>query len=418
MKITRVVGKEIYDSRGWPMLLCQVSLNDGSVFTGHAPTANARSKYEAHEIKDGKKRLWGRGMENAIELIESTVAPLLVGQIVEIPDLDFALIELDGTPDKSRLGSNVLTATSMALYKAFAYIQELELYELFAYLIGADSVTLPCPIFSIVSGSKDRTHRLAIQEFLIAPIGATTLKQAVELSVALYHELKAMLHAQGKLVGISEEGGFTVNFTDEREILDILMRSLEKASLEESGLCALGLNASATEIYDPIQQTYKLHNKEYSAQELVSLYTELTQTYPIYSIEDGLSEDDWDGWKLITETLGDKIQIAGDALFSTNPDRLERALQSNVATAAMVKLNQTGTITEVVQFINLCRAYRLNPIISYQSGETEDTFLADLAVGTSAGQFKAGGCSRMERIAKYNRLLEIEQALIQERNKL
>lgn len=417
MKIMRVIGREIYDSRGWPTVLCELWFEDGTIFTGYAPSSNAYSKYEAQEIRDGGQRLWGKGVQNAVALLEERVAPLLVGQEVQIPDLDFALIELDGTPNKSLLGSNVLIATSMALYKAYAHQEQVELYELFAYLVGADSVTLPCPLFSIITNAKQGGHRLHIHDYMIAPLGATTLKHAMDISVALYHELKDVLRGKGKFIGISEEGGLTAEFADDREALDMLIESLERIALEDAGTCVIALDASATELYDATQNRYILQHRTFSSEELVNFYSELVQTYPIYSIEDGLSEDDWDGWRLITETLGDKIQVVGNNIFSTNAQRLQTAVENNVATAAVIKPGQIGTITETIQLINLCRSYRLNVLISHCPGETEDSFIADLAVGTSSGQIKAGGCSRSERLSKYNRLLAIEEALMLNRTK-
>jgi enolase len=412
MRIKRVAGREIYNSRGWPTLLCEVELDNGALFTGYAPAGSSKSAYEAYEVRDADNRLWGRGMKRAIALVKEQVAPLLLGQEPEIPRLDFALIELDGTADKSHLGSNVLVATSMALYKAHAYYEEVQLYELFAYLIGAETVTIPCPQITIINGTRCGSEHLGIQEFMIAPLGSSSLQHALQECVALYHELHALLCGQGKLVGSGDEGGFIAEFRDDREALDLIVTALERAALADRDACAIAVDVAATHLYDTVQRKYMLHNRALAADELVNFYSELIASYPIYSIEDGMSEDDWQGWRLLTEALGNKIQIVGDALFSTNPERLESALHRNIATAVAIKPNQIGTITEAVQMINLCKKHQLNTIISHRSGETEDSFIADLAVGTSAGQIRAGGCVRSERLSKYNRLLAIEAALI------
>lgn len=417
MKIKRVFGREIYDSRGWPTVLCEIWLDDSSVFTGYAPAGIMCSTYEAREIRDGDKRFRGKGVRKAIAVIDEIIAPFLVGKEPRVPELDFELIELDGTPDKSHLGSNVLTAVSMALYKAHAYLERVELYEFFAYLIGAEAVTLPCPQFTIISAARDTKTPVCIQEYLIAPIGATTLQEAMQTCFSIYHELHDILRGKGKYIGISDAGGFKAQFRDDHEVLDLLLESIERAAITDVGACAIAIDVTANQLYDPVQNKYRVYDQLVSSEELVNFYNELVQMYPIYSIEDGLSEDDWEGWRLITETLGDKIQVVGDDIFATSCDRLSNVLDYNVATAVTIKPNQVGTITETVQMINLCKKYQLNPIVSHRSGETEDSFIADLAVGTSSGQIKAGGCARSERLAKYNRLLAIEEALILQRSR-
>lgn len=423
MNIVRVLGREIYDSRGWPTILCEVWLDDSTVFTGYAPAGGSRSTYQAHEQRDGDKRLWGKGVRKAVAIIDELIAPVLVGKEPRVPELDFALIDLDGTPNKSRLGSNVLVAVSMALYKAHAYTERVELYELCAYLIGADSVTLPCPQFTIINAepinkaSQGPHANLCIQEYLIAPMGAATLQEAMEACFTIHHELKDILRGKGKWRGISDKGGFIAHFKDDHEVLDMLVESIERAALGEHGTCAIAIDVAANQLFDASQNKYIVRNQVWSSQDLVTFYNELVQMYPIYSIEDGLSEDDWDGWRLITETLGDRIQVVGDDVFATSPERLSSVSDVNVATAVSIKPNQIGTVTEAIQMINLCKQYQLNAVISHRSGETEDPFIADLAVGTSAGQIKAGGCARSDCLSKYNRLLAIEEALVLQRSR-
>jgi enolase len=412
MKIVRVQGHEIYDSRGWPTLLTEVWLEDGSVFTGYAPTGISCSRYEAREVRDGGTRLWGKGVRKAIEIINEIVAPALIGKEANGPELDLHLIEIDNTPDKSNLGSNTLVSTSMALYRAHAHSEDVELYELFAYLMGSDSVTLPCPLFNVINGGQHADNNLAIQEFMIAPIGAPNLREAVETCVTVSHELKNVLRRHGLQFGIGDEGGYTAPFTDARQVLDLLLESLEKVTLENAGLCAIALDAAATQFYDPSQKKYIFQNQQLSAQELLRYYEELVDSYPIFSIEDAFAEDDWDGWEMLYASLGERLQIVGDDIFATNQERISYALQDSIATAVIIKPNQVGTITETLQVINECKKNQLGVIISHRSGETADAFIADLAVGTSAGQIKAGGACRSERLAKYNRMMYIEESLL------
>ncbi len=411
MKIIRVQGHEIYDSRGWPTILTEVWMEDGTVFTGYAPTGISCSRYEAREIRDGGTRLWGKGVRKAIEIINDVIAPALVGKEANGPELDLHLIEIDNTPDKSHLGGNTLIATSMALYRAHAYSEDVELYELFAYLMGSDSVTLPCPLFNVINGGQHADNNLPIQEFMIAPIGAPNLREALETCVTISHELKNVLRRHGIYCGVGDEGGYTGNFKDVRQALDLMLESLERVTLENAGLCGIALDAAATQFYDSSQKKYIFQGKQLTSKELLEYYQELVDDYPIFSLEDAFAEDDWEGWEMFYAALSDRLQIVGDDIFATNQERISYALQDNVATAVIIKPNQIGTITEALQVINECKKNQLGVIISHRSGETADSFIADLAVGTSAGQIKAGGASRSERLAKYNRLIYIEDSL-------
>ena len=416
MKIVRVEGHEIYDSRGWPTLLSEIWLEDGTVFTGYAPTGISCSRYEAREVRDGGNRLWGKGVRKAIEIIDEIVAPALIGKEPNGPDLDLLLLEMDGTPDKANLGSNTLVATSMAIYRAHAYRETVELYELFAYLMGSDTVTLPCPQFNMINGGRHSDNNLSIQEFMVAPIGAANVKDAVEMCVTVSHELKNVLRRHGLYFGVGDEGGYSSSFSSIHQVLDIMLESLERVTIENAGFCAIALDVAATQFYDPSQKKYVLQGEYLTTQELLKFYEQLVDLYPIYSIEDAFAEDDWEGWEAFYAALGDRIQIVGDDIFATNPERISYALQDNVATAVVIKPNQIGTITETLQVISECKRNQLGTIISHRSGETADPFIADLAVGTSAGQIKAGGASSSERLAKYNRLVYIEESLTNPNN--
>ncbi len=413
MKIKKVHAREIYDSRGWPTVQCEVWLDDGSVFSGYAPAGLSTSSYEAHELRDGDSRLWGKGVMRAVENINQLVCPVLVGKEPVATDLDYILITLDGTPDKSHLGSNAMIATSMALYRAYAHDQGIELYELIAFLMGAQSVTIPCPLFNIINGGRHAENKLIVQEFMIAPLSAGTLREGIEFAVTLFHEIKRILRQQGIFFGIGDEGGITAPFDDPRTALDVMMQAIDKVGADpEAGAGAIALDVAATQFYDSAQKRYIVDGNPLTSDELIVFYKELIKTYPIYSIEDGMAEDDWDGWVSMYESLSDEVQLAADDILATNPARLVQIAERNCATAMVIKPNQIGTVTETLELMNICKSNNLNTIVSHRSGETEDSFIADFAVGTSSGQLKAGGVCRSERLAKYNRLLAIEDILL------
>jgi len=413
MKIKRVHAREIYDSRGWPTVQCEVWLDDGSVFSGYAPAGLSKSSYEARELRDGDKRLWGKGVRKAVENINDVISPVLVGKEPIATDLDYMLITLDGTPDKSHLGANAMIATSMALYRAYAHDQGIELYELIAFLIGAQSVSIPCPMFNIINGGRHAENTLNVQEFMYAPLSAETLREGIDSAIALFHEIKHILRKQGVFFGIGDEGGITAPFDDPRTALDVMMQALEKVSIgSEAGVGAIALDVAATQFYDSNKKRYIVNGNPLTSEELIVFYKELVKTYPIYSIEDGMAEDDWEGWVAMYEALSDEVQLAADDILATNPERLVQIAEQNCATAMVIKPNQIGTVTEALELVNACKSNNLNTIVSHRSGETEDSFIADFAVGTSAGQLKAGGVCRSERMAKYNRLLAIEDILL------
>lgn len=412
MNIASIVGHEIYDSRGWPTLLCAVHLDDGFVAYASVPTGLSRSKYEARELRDGDKRLWGKGVLKSIEMIEQVIAPEFVGQDPNGITMDFKMIEMDGSEDKSYLGANTMLAVSMALYRAQAHAEGIELFELIGYLFGAESITIPFPFFNVINGGVHARNNLTIQEFMIVPVGVPSFRESMEIGVLVYQELKNALIKRGYSTAVGDEGGFSPEVKSDEEALDILTEVLERVGSSEGNRCVIALDFAASQFYDKHTQTYLWQKKHLTSKDMIEVYDELVSTYPIYSIEDGLSEDDWSGWKAMKAALQTKVQIVADDLVATNIDRIARAIEEDCVTSVIIKPNQIGTITEALQAIKLCKENNLNTIVSHRSGETEDSFIADIAIGASAGQLKAGGPSRSERLAKYNRILLIEDMLV------
>jgi enolase len=412
MKIVKVMAREIYDSRGWPTVQCELLMEDEALIISSVPTGLSRGRHEAYELRDGGKRLWGTGVLRAIENIEQIIAPGIIDKEPNGPTMDILMLDMDGTPDKSHLGANTILAVSMAVYKAQAYSENIQLYELIAHLVGADTITMPFPQFNLINGGLHGQNAMQIQEFLLVPAGSANFRAAMELGVTIFHELKNVLHKYGKSTAVGDEGGYAPQGVSDNEALSYLYEAIERVGKQEDINCVIALDCAATQFYDKATNSYRFQSKSMSATELMESYKNLMYEYPIYSLEDPLAEDDWDNWKLITRTLGEDSQIVGDDIFATNFHRIEQGIRDKVATASIIKPNQIGTITETLQAIQLCKQNELDVVISHRSGETEDTFIADLAVGTSAGQIKAGGCSRSERLAKYNRLLAIEDNLL------
>lgn len=412
MKISKIVAREIYDSRGWPTVQCHVVLEDGSCAIASVPSGLSRSSYEAFELRDGGKRLWGKGVLQAVANINTILAPEFVGQEINALMMDERLIELDGTPSKAHLGANATLAVSMALYKAQALAEKLEVFELIAYVMGSESVSLPFPLFNMINGGVHAKNNLTIQEFLVIPVAASHFRDGLEVGVAVYHELGAILQKKGRSQAVGDEGGYAADFVSDREALELLHEAVQRVDGEHGIRCVLGLDVSASRLYDPVTRMYKWNGKFLRSEELIDVYLKLMEDFPIYCIEDGLAEDDWDGWELMSRKFEDKVQVVADDLCATNLDRTLEALERDCITTVVIKPNQVGTVTESLQAIKLCKEGGLNTIVSHRSGETEDNFIADLAVGSSAGQIKAGGVSRSERLAKYNRLLTIEDELM------
>lgn len=413
MKITSVSAREIFDSQGFPTIECEIVLEDSFPVVASVPTGTSRSPFEVCDMRDNdSNRLMGHGVQKSIQIIESELAPLLVGRKPDVVEFDLKMIEMDGTPDKSRFGGNTMIAVSMALCKAQAYAHELHVYELIAQLCDFESVSLPFPMFNIINGGVHANTGLQIQEFMIVPTGASSFRTSLELATVVFHTLGDLLKKQGKLLGIGAEGGYAVSFTHEREALDMIMEAINFSGVDKEGDFVLALDVAATQFYDPRKKVYNWHDKVITSQELMQEYISLASHYPLYSLEDAFGFDDYEAWNLLTETLGEKLQIVGDDIFATNANRIAQAMEQGLANAAIIKPNQIGTVIETLQAIKLCKEHGFNTIISHRSCETNDTFIVDLAVGTSAGQIKAGGCSRGERMAKYNEMLRIEDNLV------
>jgi len=411
MKITQVTGREIFDSRGYPTLECELTLENDQLVRASVPSGLSRSKYEAIELRDGGKRLQGLGVSNAIEKLETTIAPEIIGKEPNIVEMDLKMIELDGTSDKHMLGANTMIAASTAIIKAQAVSSEQKPYELIANLCGLEQVSLPYPMCNIINGGLHANNKLQIQEIMIVPIGFSTFHDAFEATLEVYYRLKTILQKKGKTIVVGDEGGFASNFDGETEALDLLMQALKLNGSGQEKTFTIALDIAASHFYDSKTKTYHWQNQKLDAQDMINLYGQLSDKYPIFSIEDGLSEDDWDGWKCMMKQLGNKLQIVGDDIFATNPARIAEGIEQQITNTAIIKPNQIGTITETLQAIILCKDYGLNTIVSHRSGETEDNFIVDLAIGTNAMQMKIGGCSRGERISKYNHMLRIEDAL-------
>lgn len=413
MKITSVSAREIFDSQGFPTLECEIVLEDSVPVVASVPTGTSRSPFEVCDMRDNDShRLMGRGVQKAIQIIEGELAPLLVGRKPDVVEFDLKMIEMDGTPDKSRFGGNTMIAVSMALCKAQAYAHELHVYELIAQLCDFESVSLPFPMFNIINGGAHANTGLQIQEFMIVPTGASSYRTSLELATIVFHTLGDLLKKQGKLFGVGAEGGYAVSFTHEREALDMIMEAINFSGVDKEGDFVLALDIAASQFYDPSKKLYTWHDKVISSQDLMQEYISLASHYPLYSLEDAFGFDDYEAWHLLTETLGEKLQIVGDDIFATNANRIAQAMENGLANAAVIKPNQIGTVIETLQAIKLCKEHGFNTIVSHRSCETNDTFIVDLAVGTSAGQIKAGGCSRGERMAKYNEMLRIEDNLV------
>ena len=410
MKIDQILARELFDSRGEPTIECTVVLEDGTYVTSMVPSGSSKSSYEAFELRDKGACHNGLGVHKAIENIHEIIAPALVGQLPSVVELDLQMIELDGTENKSRLGANAILAVSIAVLRAQAIVEELEDYELIAHLCGYERVSLPFAMFNLINGGLHAHNNLPIQEFLILPVGVESFRASVEIAASVFAKTKEILNKRGTFYGIGDEGGYSAIFKDEIEALDLIMQAITDLKLQEQ--VVLGLDVASSQLYDSKKERYMFGSREYTTQELIEYYNQLSTKYPLYSIEDGLVEFDWTGWKSMTEQLGERLQIVGDDLFATNPSRIAYGIEQNAANAAIIKPNQIGTVTETLQAVKLCKDHDMNVVVSHRSGETNDTFIVDLAVGTSAGQIKAGGFMRGERIAKYNRMLCIEEELM------
>ncbi|GAB2597977.1 phosphopyruvate hydratase [Streptomyces capparidis] len=403
-----VVAREILDSRGNPTVEVEVGLDDGSTGRAAVPSGASTGAFEALELRDGdKSRYGGKGVEKAVLAVIEQIGPELVGyDATEQRLIDQAMLDLDATPDKSSLGANAILGVSLAVAHAASEASDLPL---FRYLGGPNAHLLPVPMMNILNGGSHADSNVDIQEFMIAPIGAESFSEAVRWGTEVYHTLKGVLKERGLSTGLGDEGGFAPNLDSNREALDLIIEAIQRAGYTPGQDVALALDVAATEFHD--NGVYTFEGKSRSAAEMTAYYAELVEAYPLVSIEDPLNEEDWDGWRTITEQLGDKVQLVGDDLFVTNPERLARGIESGAANALLVKVNQIGSLTETLDAVELAQRSGFKCMMSHRSGETEDVTIADLAVATNCGQIKTGAPARSERVAKYNQLLRIEEIL-------
>ncbi|MEU3572789.1 phosphopyruvate hydratase [Kitasatospora sp. NPDC036755] len=403
-----VVAREILDSRGNPTVEVEVGLDDGSTGRAAVPSGASTGAFEALELRDGdKNRYFGKGVEKAVLAVIEQIGPELVGyDATEQRLIDQAMLDLDATPDKSSLGANAILGVSLAVAHAASEASDLPL---FRYLGGPNAHVLPVPMMNILNGGSHADSNVDIQEFMIAPIGAESFSEAVRWGVEVYHTLKGVLKERGLSTGLGDEGGFAPNLDSNREALDLIVEAIQKAGYVPGRDVALALDVASSEFYE--DGAYQFEGKELTSAELIEYYAELVAAYPLVSIEDPLDESDWDGWKAMTDKLGDKVQLVGDDLFVTNPARLARGIETGTANALLVKVNQIGSLTETLDAVELAQRNGYRCMMSHRSGETEDVTIADLAVATNCGQIKTGAPARSERVAKYNQLLRIEEIL-------
>ncbi len=410
--IDLVYAREVLDSRGNPTVEVEVVLESGETGRAIVPSGASTGAFEAVELRDGdSSRYLGKGVEKAVNNVNEIIAPELEGMdAFDQPMIDALMIELDGTDNKGNLGANAILGVSMAVARAAA--EEVGL-PLFQYLGGVNAKQLPVPMMNILNGGEHADNNVDVQEFMILPVGAESFKEGLRMGSEVFHALKKVLAEKGLACGVGDEGGFAPNLDSNQEALELIVEAIGKAGYVPGKDVMLGLDVAATELYNAETKKYVLagENKELTASEMVELYEGWAKNFPIVTIEDGLDEEDWDGWKLLTEKLGNKIQLVGDDLFVTNTERLERGIKSGVGNSILIKVNQIGTITETLDAIEMAKRAGYTAVISHRSGETEDTTIADLAVATNAGQIKTGAPSRTDRVAKYNQLLRIEEII-------
>lgn len=408
--IETVYGREVLDSRGNPTVEVEVTLESGVAGRAIVPSGASTGAHEAVELRDGEKdRYNGKGVLQAIRHINGVIAEELEGMdALDQLMIDQTLIQLDGTPNKSRLGANAILGVSMAVAHAAANALSVPLYN---YLGGFNSKVLPVPMMNILNGGAHADNNVDIQEFMVMPVGASNFREAVRMGAEIFHSLKKVLNEQGLSTAVGDEGGFAPNLASNEEALKTIVTAIERAGYKPGTEVKLALDVAATEIYQDGNYHFAGEGITRSAQEMIAFYEDLVAKYPIVSIEDGLAEDDWDGWKLLTERLGDKVQLVGDDLFVTNTERLADGISRGVCNSILVKVNQIGTLTETFDAIEMAKQAGYTAVISHRSGETEDTTIADIAVATGAGQIKTGAPSRTDRVAKYNQLMRIEDQL-------
>jgi enolase len=408
--IVDILAREILDSRGNPTVEVDVHLEDGSIGRAAVPSGASTGAHEAVELRDGeKKRYMGKGVRKAVQAVNVEIADAIIGLDAEEQlHIDHAMIELDGTPNKARLGANAILGVSLATAKAAAAARGVPLYK---YVGGVSARTLPVPMMNIINGGAHADNPIDFQEFMVMPVGAPSFSEALRWGAEIFHTLKKELHSAGQNTGVGDEGGFAPNLASSKASLDFIMKSVEKAGFKPGKDVYLALDCAATEFYKKNKYEMAGEKKSLTSEQMAKYLADLVKNYPIISIEDGMSEDDWQGWKILTDMIGDKCQLVGDDLFVTNSTRLRDGIKKGVANSILIKVNQIGTLSETLDAVDTAHRASYTAVMSHRSGETEDSTIADLAVATNCGQIKTGSLARSDRLAKYNQLLRIEQAL-------
>lgn len=412
-EIVDIIAREILDSRGNPTVEVEVITENDILGRAAVPSGASTGKYEAVELRDGdKKRYLGKGVLKAVENINTTLFSELLGySVFDQRGIDLAMIEIDGTPNKSNIGANAILGVSLAVAQAASAELNLPLYR---YIGGVNAHTLPVPMMNILNGGSHADNSIDFQEFMIMPVGAERFSESLRMGVEIFHHLKAVLKSKGYSTNVGDEGGFAPNIKSNKEAIEIVLKSIETAGYRPGEDVMIAMDAAASEFYDEKKKRYVLHKStgdEMTSDDMISYWKEWCDHYPILSIEDGLHEDDWDGWIKLNKTLGSKVQIVGDDLFVTNTERLKKGIDSKAANSILIKVNQIGTLTETIEAVSMANKASFTSVMSHRSGETEDTTIADLAVALNTGQIKTGSASRSDRIAKYNQLLRIEEEL-------
>lgn len=406
-EIEEIRAREILDSRGNPTLEADVFLSTGAYGRAAVPSGASTGEKEAIELRDGEQRYQGKGVQKAVRNVIEEIAPRLKGiEGSEQTYIDNVMLELDGTKNKGKLGANAILGVSLAVAKAAAMEADMSLYR---YIGGVHATELPVPMMNILNGGEHADNNLDIQEFMIMPVNAQRFSEALRMGVEVFHSLKSVLKSRGLSISVGDEGGFAPSLNTNEEALALIIESIDKAGLKAGKDIYLALDVAASELFE--DGKYSFEGKKATSGEMISYYEELVGKYPVISIEDGLSENDWEGWRLLTEKIGEKVQLVGDDIFVTNPEIFQKGIHEGIANSILIKLNQIGTLTETLQAIHLARESGYTAVVSHRSGETEDTTLADLAVACNTGQIKTGSLSRTDRVAKYNRLLRIEEEL-------
>jgi len=415
IEIIDIVGREILDSRGNPTVEVEVYTEGGFVGRAAVPSGASTGAFEAVELRDGGNRYLGRGVQNAVDNVNNIIAEEIIGMnVLDQVDIDRAMIALDGTPNKGKLGANAILGVSLACAQAAASALGISLYN---YIGGANAKTLPVPMMNIINGGKHADNSVNIQEFMIMPVGASSFKQALQWCAEVFHNLKSVLKSKGYSTAVGDEGGFAPNLKSDEEAIQVILEAVEKAGFKPGADFRIAIDAAATEMFE---EAKKIGKDGYyfwktdifkTRDEMVDFWADLANKYPIISLEDGVSEEDWNGWKILTDKLGTKIQLVGDDLFVTNTDRLKKGIDLGVSNSILIKVNQIGTLTETLEAIEMANRAGFTAVTSHRSGETEDATIADIAVATNSGQIKTGAPSRTDRVAKYNQLLRIEEEL-------